>query len=98
MSSLLYAVGRTAYRARRVVVAGWVLALLLVGAAAGLLSTGTSNSFVIPGTPSQVALDSLGSRFPEVSGAQAEMVVVTPADAKITDAAVKQAVQTSIDR
>jgi RND superfamily putative drug exporter len=96
MSSLLYSVGRAAYRRRRVVVGGWVLALLLVGAAAGLLSAGTSNSFVIPGTPSQTALDSLATRFPEASGAQAQMVVVSPAGTKITDPRMKQAVQVAV--
>ena len=84
MSSLLYAVGRAAYRGRRLVVAGWAVVLLLVVASAGLLSTGTSNSFVIPGTPSQAALDSLDTRFPEASGAQAQMVVLAPAGQSIT--------------
>jgi putative drug exporter of the RND superfamily len=98
MSSLLYSIGRAAFRARRVVVGGWVVVLLLAGAAAGLLSTGTSNSFVIPGTPSQTALDSLATRFPEASGAQAQLVVVTPAGQKITDPRIKDAVQESVAR
>jgi RND superfamily putative drug exporter len=98
MSSLLYSVGRRAYRARRVVLAAWVVVLLLLGGAAALLSTGTSNSFAIPGTPAQTALDSLGTRFPEVSGAQAQMVVVTGTGQNITDAKIKDAVQASVAR
>jgi putative drug exporter of the RND superfamily len=98
MSSLLYSVGRTAFRARRLVIVGWVVVLLLVGVGAGLLSTGTSNSFVIPGTPAQTALDALDSRFPEVSGAQAQMVVVTAEGQKITDPSIKAAVQRSVAR
>jgi putative drug exporter of the RND superfamily len=98
MSSLLYSIGRAAFRGRRVVVGAWVVVLLLAGAAAGLLSTGTSNSFVIPGTPAQSALDSLAPRFPQASGAQAQMIVVTPAGTKITDARIEDAVQASVTR
>src|SRR5687768_7838700 len=96
MSSLLYSLGRAAYRARWAVVGGWVIVLLLAGTSAGLLSAGTSNAFVIPGTPAQTALDSLETRFPEASRAQAQMVVVAPAGQKITDAPMKDAVQAAV--
>lgn len=85
MSSLLYSLGRVAFRRRRRVVGAWLLVLVAAGALAGVLSQGLSNNFVIPGTPSQSALDELASRFPQVSGGQAQMVVVAPAGQKITD-------------
>jgi len=96
MSSLLYSVGRAAFRSRRIVVAVWIAVLILAGSAAGLLDTGTSNSFAIPGTPSQTALDSLSTRFPEVSGGQAQMIVIAPAGTQITDTRIVNAVQASV--
>ena len=52
MSSVLYRLGRWAFRARRTVALGWLAVMLLVGAGAGLLAQGTDNAYSIPGTES----------------------------------------------
>jgi putative drug exporter of the RND superfamily len=84
MSSLLYSLGRAAFRRRRRVVGLWLIVLVIAGALAGVLGQGLSNNFVIPGTPSQQALDELAVRFPQVSGGQAQMVVVAPPGQQIS--------------
>jgi RND superfamily putative drug exporter len=76
VSNSLYALGRWAFRHPRRVIATWVLVLLAVGIAAAGLGGGTKNSFDIPGTESQEAIDSLGRTFPELSGTSAYLVVV----------------------
>ncbi len=96
MSSVLYALGRRAYRHRWVVVAAWLLLLALVGGATGLLSKGTDNTFRIPGTESQEALDNLSRTFPQVSGATAQVVVVAPDGTRVDDPAVRGPVQEAV--
>ena len=61
MSSLLYSLGRWAFRARGIVVGAWILILALVGGGALLFNQGLDNSISIPGTESQEALDSLST-------------------------------------
>jgi RND superfamily putative drug exporter len=85
VSSLLYSLGRWAFRMRKTVVAAWIIVLALAGGSALLFQQGTDNSFSIPGTESQEALDSLSATFPQVSGATAQVVVVAPDGASVTD-------------
>ncbi|GAB2496311.1 MMPL family transporter [Promicromonospora xylanilytica] len=92
MSSVLYSLGQWAVRARRLVVAAWVVALVLVGGAAGLLQQGLDNQVAIPGTESQEALDRLAATFPEVSGASAQVIVVAPEGGSIEDEPVRSAI------
>jgi RND superfamily putative drug exporter len=86
MSSMLYSLGHWAFRARKTVLIGWLLVLVVIGGAAGLLNKGLDNGISIPGTESQKALDSLASTFPQVSGSSAQIIVVAAPGAKITDA------------
>jgi len=59
MAGLLYRLGRWCFVRRRLVLAGWLLALVAAGAAAGALKGSTSDAFSVPGTESQRALDLL---------------------------------------
>ncbi|MET0767936.1 MAG: MMPL family transporter, partial [Aeromicrobium sp.] len=68
-------------------------ALLLAGTA--LLSEGTDNTYTIPGTESQEALDALARTFPQVSGTSAQLVAVAPDGATVTDPGFQQAVEAS---
>ncbi|MGH1550521.1 MMPL family transporter [Leifsonia poae] len=96
MSSLLYSLGRFAFRARRRVLAVWLGALVLLFAAAGLLSQGTDNTFTIPGTESQQALDALARTFPQVSGASAQLIAVAPKGGSVRDPAFQSAVEKTV--
>ncbi|MDR7383462.1 MMPL family transporter [Promicromonospora iranensis] len=97
MSSVLYSLGRWAVRARRLVVALWVVVLVLVGGAAGLLQQGLDNQVSIPGTESQEALDRLASTFPQVSGASAQVIVVAPEGASIQDEPMRSAITDGVE-
>ncbi len=76
MSSLLYAFGRLAYRRWRVVMLAWVFVLGLAVRRGGAVGQGTNDTFTIPGTESQQAIDRLRQTFPQASGASAQVVAV----------------------
>ncbi|MGN7800798.1 MMPL family transporter [Leifsonia sp. 22587] len=97
MSSLLYSVGRWAYRARALVVIVWIGLLALLGGGALLFNQGTDNSFSIPGTESQEALDTLSRTFPQVSGTSAQIVVVAPDGTTVDDSDIKQPIEDTVD-
>jgi RND superfamily putative drug exporter len=85
VSTSLYALGRWAFRHPRRVLGAWMVVLLVAGVAAIGLGGGTRNSFDIPGTESQEAIDSLSRTFPELSGTSAYLVVVAPDGGTVTD-------------
>jgi RND superfamily putative drug exporter len=96
MSSALYGLGRWAFRHRGVVVMVWLVVLFALFALAGILSAGTDNTYRIPGTESQQALDALSRTFPQVSGASAQLIAVAPRDGSVTDADFEAAVEASV--
>lgn len=96
MSSLLYSIGRWAFRNRIRVVALWLVVLALAGGAAGLLYKGMDSSVTIPGTESQQALDKLSHTFPQVSGASAQLVVAAPKGHEVTEDSYRSAITAEI--
>lgn len=94
MATLLYRLGRFSYRRARLVIVAWLLAF--AAAIGGGLALGgqTDETFSIPGTESQVALDQLDALFPAVSGASAQAVVVAPEGAAVTDAGIRDQIDT----
>jgi len=100
MATFLYRLGRSSYRHRWWVAALWVLVLALAGAGAAALGKPTSNSFSIPGTPSQQALDLLKDRMPAAGadGASARVVFVAPSGAKVTDPAATAAIEGAVSQ
>ncbi|WP_299038069.1 MMPL family transporter [uncultured Pseudokineococcus sp.] len=92
MSTSLYALGSLAARRWRVVVVVWLLVLAVAGTGALTLSKGLTNTFSIPGTESQEALDRLSQTFPEVSGGSAQLVVVARDGRDVDDEDVRRAV------
>lgn len=83
MSSLLYQLGRWALRARRLVVVGWVVVLVVVGGVAAVVMRGLDNEVSIPGTEANQALDRLAATFPQVSGTSAQVVVIAQPGGRI---------------
>ena len=96
VSSVLYALGRWAFRARRLVLLAWVLVLGVLLAGAATLGTGTNNNYNFPGTQSQDALDSLARTFPQFSGTSAQLIAVAPKGSDVTDQSFKSAVNESV--
>ncbi|WP_152365349.1 MMPL family transporter [Microlunatus speluncae] len=98
MSTLLYRLGRYAVRRRLTMLIAWLVILAAVGGLAGLLGKSFDDAFTLPGTESQAALDSLSRTFPEVSGSAARIIVVAPEGESVRDAAVRDAIEDSVDR
>jgi RND superfamily putative drug exporter len=96
VSSLLYSLGRWAFRMRKTVVAIWIILLALAGGSALLFNQGTDNGVSIPGTESQEALDRLSATFPQVSGATAQIVVEVPAGSTVEDDDVKGPIEDTV--
>jgi RND superfamily putative drug exporter len=98
VSSFLYRLGRAAARLRVLVVASWVLVLAAAGSSAVVFNHGTDDTFSIPGSESQDALDYLGRVFPEVSGTSAQLVLVVPDGQKVDTATTRSAPSPSSSR
>lgn len=91
MATFLYRLGRLAFRRRRLVLMLWIAVLAAVGIGAMSSTGSTSDSFTLPGTQSQKAIDLLGKEFPQASasGATARVVFEAPAGQKLTSSANK---------
>ena len=78
MARYLYRLGSFSFHHRRIVAAAWlvILAALVVGSQS--VNATTSNSFSIPGTEGQRALDLLSKKFPGTGGATARIVFAAP--------------------
>ena len=95
MATLLYRLGRFCYRHRWQVTSVWALVLVLTGVGAATLSGQMSNSFNVPGTEAQQAINQLADRFPQahVGGATARVVFVAPTGTTLTQPANRAAVR-----
>ncbi len=80
MSSL----ARWCYRRRWVVVAIWVVAVVLALGISRHVGSNYSNSFNLPGTETQKALDLLQQNFPRASG-DLDQIVLQATPGKVTD-------------
>ncbi len=94
MATLLYKLGRFAFRRRGVVVLLWLLALGGAAFAASTAPAPPADTFSMPGTESQKAFDLLKEKFPAASadGASARVVVRGPENSKISDAGPRKEV------
>ncbi|MGY1630698.1 MMPL family transporter [Geodermatophilus sp. SYSU D01186] len=92
MATLLARLGRAAYRSRRLVAAIWVL--VLAGVVAVLVTAGGEfdDTFTIPGSESQAALDRLAELQPQAAGASAQIVFAAPEGAGLAEPRYQQAI------
>lgn len=97
MSTLLSSLGRWSFRHPWRVLASWLVVLGIAGAGALALGTGTDNTFSIPGTESQAGLEQLERTFPQVSGTNAQFIVVAAPGDDITDDAYRTQIDAAVD-
>lgn len=97
MSTLLSSLGRWSFRHPCRVLVSWLLALGIAGAGALVLGAGTDNTFSIPGTESQAGLEQLSRSFPQVSGTNAQFIVVAADGDKITDDDYREHIEDAVD-
>ncbi|SJN42295.1 putative membrane transport protein [Microbacterium esteraromaticum] len=98
MSTLLSSLGRWSFRHPWRVLVSWLIVLGIAGGGALALSGGTDNSFSIPGTESQAGLEQLERTFPQVSGTNAQFIVVAAPGDNITDAEYKDEIDSAVDK
>ncbi|QAY73692.1 hypothetical protein ET445_10390 [Agromyces protaetiae] len=92
MALLLHRIGRFAYRRAWLVLVGWIVAIAaILGVGLGLGGQ-LQESFAIPGTESQEAIDHLAAVFPQTAGASAKAVVEAPDGASVEDAPYRDAI------
>ena len=93
MASLLYRIARAAFRKRRLVLAIWLAAAAaVIVCMAAFGGAGKINqTFTVPGSQSQQALDRMKQEFPAASGTSAQIVFTVPAGQRVTDPAAERA-------
>jgi RND superfamily putative drug exporter len=94
MASLLYRIARAAFRRRRLVLALWIAAAAAtIACMAAFGGAGKINqTFTVPGSQSQQALDQMKQEFPAASGTNAQLVFTVPAGGQVTDPSAQQAI------
>jgi RND superfamily putative drug exporter len=85
MSTLLYRMGRAAYRHRGAVSLAWVAVLAVVLTLFLTVGGEFDDEFTIPGSESQAALDQLRATSPVAAGAGADVVLIAPEGSAVTD-------------
>lgn len=83
MSTLLYRLGKLAYRARGRFLIGWAVVLVAVGALLAINPPQTTTEFNIPGTASQEVMDKLEASMPSSSGTSVSIVLVAPSGERV---------------
>lgn len=98
MSKVLYRAGRACFVHRWLVLAIWVL--VLVGAGAGMKLGGgqLDNTFSIPGSPSQNALNQVKHDFPNSGGTSAQLVFQARDGTTVNSPANAQAIQQTLSK
>jgi RND superfamily putative drug exporter len=97
VSIALYRLGKYCYRNKWLVLLITTALLASVGAAAWKFGVGTQNSFEVPGTESQQALDSVKETFPEIAGGSGTVVAIAPPGHTIDEPAMRTAVEDFVD-
>ncbi|MFD9440841.1 MMPL family transporter [Streptomyces sp. NPDC060006] len=98
MATILYRIGRWAFRRRRLVGGLWLGVLVLAVAAAALAPAAEEEDISMPGTESQKAFDLLDERFPRGNsqGAEARLVFQAPDGQRVTATENKAAVEDAL--
>ncbi|WP_042376554.1 MMPL family transporter [Streptacidiphilus melanogenes] len=99
MPTVLHRLGRFAFRHRRSVLALW-LAVVAAVVACTVAFGGSGkfdNTFSIPGSESQQALDRMKTDFPTSSGTSAQIVFTAPPGQKVTDPADAAAIRAAVN-
>ncbi len=96
MATLLYRLGKTAFRRWPLFLAGWFVVVVAVGAVAGTMSKPMTDSFSIPGIPSEKAATLQSELFPTsvdaFDQASVNVVVAAPEGHTLKEPEYSQAV------
>lgn len=93
----LYSLGRWAWRHRGRVLSAWLALLVVLGLAVAGFGGTTQDSFDIPGTESQEAIDSLHRTFPQLSGTSAYLIVIAPDGSTMRTQQARSLISATVD-
>ena len=93
MATLLYRLGAFAVRRRWAVLIVWIVLLAGIGGAAIAFKGVMTDSFAIPGTQAQKALDQLNAKIPAAGGASGRIVFAAPAGHTLAEPGYQQAIK-----
>src|SRR6478735_4764486 len=100
MATLFYRLGKTAYRRWPIFIAAWLVAMVAVGTVAATMSKPMTDSFSIPGIPSEKAADLQAELFPNVTDAFDEasvnVVVAAPEGHSLDEPSYTKAVDSLV--
>jgi RND superfamily putative drug exporter len=100
MATVLHRLGKTAYRRWPYFIAGWLVLLIAVITVATGFSKPMTDSFTIPGIPSEKAADLQSELFPgsadALDEASVSVVVAAPAGHRLSEPEYSQAVDTLV--
>jgi len=95
MSGVLYRIGRACFAHRWLVVGTWLVVVVAAGLGMKVGGGQLDNSFTIPGSSSQTALDQVQTDFPDAGGTSAQLVFAarggTTVSSPANSAAIKRA-------
>ncbi|WP_207841696.1 MMPL family transporter [Williamsia soli] len=102
MATHLYRIGRWAYLNKFKMIAIWLLVLVGMGVAAATLSKPTSESFSIPGIPSEKAQNQMIEAFPEKpkfdENVSVKYVIKAPDGSNLTEPQYQSAINTMVEQ
>ena len=98
MAVLLYRLGRFAARRRWAFIAVWVVLLAAIGGGAAVAGGKMSDSFSIPDTPGQNAIDELSARIPGAGGSTGRIVFSAPEGRSLAEPQFQAAVEAAVEQ
>jgi len=98
MSRVLYRVGRSCFAHRWLVVVTWLLVVIAAGAGMKISGGQLDNTFTIPGSPSQTALDQVKKDFPAAGGTSAQLVFAARGGTTVTSPANAAAISQALSK
>jgi RND superfamily putative drug exporter len=98
MSGVLYRVGRACFAHRWLVVGIWLAVLVAAGTGMKIGGGQLDNTFTIPGSPSQTALDQVKTDFPDAGGTSAQLVFAARGGTTVSSPANAAAISRALSK
>lgn len=98
MPRLLRRIGLFTHRHRYQVLGAWVLLLIVLAGALSLSGNALADEFTVPGSESQVALDTVQTQFPAAGSSGVEIVLHAPAGQSLAQGRDAQAIAAALKK
>ncbi|MFR9723021.1 MMPL family transporter [Streptomyces sp. MS19] len=96
MATVLYSLGRAAFRRRGRFLAAWLLLTALAGGAFAAYGSHLDSEATIPGSQAQEGIDVLEDALPSATGVTAQIVFVAPEGSTVDDPPVRAVIERTV--